>query len=227
MLLAIATAGTATPAPSPLHEIGRDEALGGVCGSLVVHANAAIAAELRARRWLEQGIARLRGVDLEGNPIARRNGLAELSGLSAQIHDEAGHGGDEIRRLSEVAGRTEGLTHRDELRPFADAMFDAFAEERRTAADLASLTSYLINLETRGEKLETVDMAHLAAADPLHKVAASEYPAGPLASPYETAGSPNRMARAAAADFAERLNHLAAGEARAAAHSGAAVEGCS
>ena len=223
LLLLLPALGPAAPAAeaSPLREIGQDRTPAGVCGPLVIHANAAIAAELHDRERLTQSIARLRSLDVEGNALARRNGL------SAQIHEGAERGVAELGRLGDAAERMAGTAHREDLRLFSAALSTAFGEQHRLADDLAAFTRFLDNLETRGEKPDVVDMAHLAAADPFQRLATDNATAKPLASPYQSAGSPNRMARAAATDFAGRLVAIAADESRAAAHSEGAVSGCS
>ena len=229
LLLLLPVLGPAVPAAeaSPLREIGQDRTPPGVCGPLVVHANAAIAAELHDREWLTQTIARLRSLDVEGNALARRNALADLTALSAQIHEGAEHGVAELSRLGDAAERMAGAAHREDLRLFSAALSTAFGEQHRLADDLAAFIRFLDNLETRGEKPDVVDMAHLAAADPFQRLATDNATARPLASPYQSAGSPNHMARAAATDFAARLVTIAADESRAAAHSEGAVSGCS
>ncbi len=228
LLVSLAVASPAPVQPSPLHEIGQDHALPGACGPLVVHANAAIAAQERERQWLDRTIARLRSLDVEGNALNRRGAISDLTRLADELHVNAERGDDELRRLGEAAGRMPEQAHRENLRLFSEALQSAFADERRTADDLAALTLYLEHFEIRGTDLDTPDMAHVAAADPLQRVPTNDPPAaGPLVSPYQTAGSPNRMARAAATDFSGRLLKISAAESRAALHGDDAVTGCS
>jgi hypothetical protein len=168
----------------------------------------------------------LRSIDVEGNAVAAHGALGDLSGLSAQIHDDAVRTDDELHRLGDAADRLPAA-HRAELRTFSDALYASSAEHRRIGTDLAALTVYLTNVEVRGENMTENDLAHQAAADPLHHLAGNDPPSGPLSSPYQSAGSPNRMARAAASDFASRLGAVSADETRAALHGDEAVSGCS
>jgi hypothetical protein len=216
-----------TPEPSPLHEIGQASAPAGVCGSLVVHANAAIAAELHNRQWLTDTVARLRSVDFEGSPEVRRIGLSELTRLSGALHDTAERGDDELHRLNE-AERSSGDVRPADVRAFADALAAAFAIERRAAVDLAAFVHFLDYTEMHEIKPGVDDPMHPDNPNPFKRPPSTgEVLAIPPTSPYQVAGSANQMARAAGSDFATRLAETRTDEARAAGRSDAAVTGCS
>jgi hypothetical protein len=212
---------------SPLHEIGQHGAAG-VCGPLVVHANAAIASELHNHQWLAQTIGRLRTLDVEGNAMTRRQELAQLSAFSGELHDTALRGDDELRRLGDAAERLAGSSHPGGVRAFSEPLADAFAEEQRTAADLAAFVSYLDYVDLHKVRQGPEDPPASAEPNPLVRLPTNaDLIAAEPSSPYEKAGSPNLMGRAAGVDFSARLTAVTGLEARAAERSGDAVSGCS
>ena len=229
MVLLLSVAGAPTPAESPaLHEIGRQASPGRVCGPLVVHANAAIAVELRNRLRLGQTIALLRTTDLETDDAARTNALSELNGLSAELHQNAERGDDELRRLGVAAERLPPEADAAGLRSFKQALAAAFAEERRTALDLAAFVHFLDYLKLHEIQPGVDDPNRPGDPGPFGRgPSTGELLAAGPSSPYQRAGSPNRMLRAAASDFSSRLLDIDGLEARAAGNSEQAVTGCS
>jgi hypothetical protein len=207
--------------PPSLHEIGRDRDVPGACGPLVVHANAAISAQTRAHAVLTRAIARLRTIDGEANALTRRTEVTDLTRLSAELNDAAGRGDDELHRMSDAAtriARPRGAA----VDGFTAPLATAFAIEHRAAVDLASFVNYLDYLDLH-ENLPSAEPGRLAP------VTFDPGPAGDLTapqSPYKALGTPDRMARSAASDFAARLTSVESAENRAGQHGDEAVGGC-
>src|SRR5579862_4936185 len=94
----IAAAPTATQAPAPiLREVGQQHAVAGVCGPLVVHANAAIEAAQQGDQFLSRTIVRLRSLDLETSLASRRSGLTDLNRLATALSESSLRGESELR----------------------------------------------------------------------------------------------------------------------------------
>jgi hypothetical protein len=210
-------------APAALREIGADRGAGSVCGTLVVHANGAIAAALHDDQVVDRAIERLRSIDFDGNGPARRNGLAELNRLALEVQEQSLHGDDELHRLNELAARLE-TSRRDDVRSFGNALGAAFARQRGMAADLAGLVAYFNYRDIRGDENPPDDVTR-GPSDLGGRSALPSVPA--VRSPYSTLGTPNQMAARAALDLTGRAAGIRADEARAAAHSEPAVTGCS
>jgi hypothetical protein len=210
-------------APAALREIGPDRAAGSVCGTLVVHANGAIAAALHDDQVVDRAIERLRSIDFDSNGPARRNGLAELGRLAVEVQEQSLRGDDELRRLNDLAARLE-TARRDDVRSFGNALGAAFARQRAMAADLAGLVAYFNYRDIRGDENPPDDVSR-GPSELLGRTAQSSLPA--VRSPYSTAGTPNQMAARAALDLTGRAAGIRADEARAADHSEPAVSGCS
>ncbi len=228
LIAAASPAPTATP--EPLKEIGHARAPAGVCGNLVVHANSAIAAALRDDGIVTRAIARLRSIDFD-NAFSRRDGLGELSHLASELGDQSARGDGEVKRLREQADRSSDATHQAEMRVFADGLSGALGRQRKIATDLGAFLRYLDYRDLR----EIPDLGNPHGLDPFNSTqgkptpppTAPPTPPPVTTSPYETAGAPNKMALAAAADFEGRTAAVHGDEAKAAEHSEAAVSGCS
>jgi len=227
LTFALTAAVEAAPSAVPvtLREIGRSRSPNGVCGNLVVHANSAIAAALHNDQVLARAIARLRSIDFENNALTRRNGLAELGRLAAELHDQSVHGDDELRRLDDLSGHSNETRH-EEVRAFSDALGGAFSRQRAVASDLSGFLNFLEYRELRDVEGGIGDPNH-GALDSLGRPASTLSGPPAVTSPYEASGSPNRMAQTAAGDFESRVAGVQLDETRAALHSEPAVTGCS
>jgi len=221
---------TASPAPTAtpavLKEIGRTGPAG-VCGALVVHANSAIAAALRDDALVARAIARLRSVDLENGSSARTNAMKELGSLGTVLREESGRGEAELKRLRDLSEKGKDERQKSEARVFADALGRALVQHQHVAADLNNFVAYLDYHDLRENPLNDASRRG-SSLDPF---GTNPYvrptPSAPPGTLYGAAGSPNKMAMAAAYDFEGRMPDVRAHEGRAADHSEAAVSGCS
>lgn len=210
------------PAPSsgPLKEIGRVR-VSAACGNIVVHANSAISSALRNDATIARTANRLRTMDLESSEMSMHRGLVELDRLAAQLHDDAIHGGGEVKRLRELADKATDPTRKAELRAFADSLGGALYRQKKAAADLSGFVAYLQYRDMRTPS-ETDAKMNGVAQDPLQRTP----PPQPFDVGLYRAETPNQMAIAAATDFEARLRDIAIDEGRAADHSEGAVSGC-
>jgi hypothetical protein len=234
MILTIAlwlTVAAATPAPSPaptqipLLPIGHAGPGRAICGDLVVHANSAIDSALQGDLLLAHAIARLRSAELEGDMATRRSASTELTRLAVGVSDEAAHGDDEIKRLRELAEK-DGTSSRD-LMTFDNALLGVFSRQRDMASDLGHLLAYVDYMATTRDLPVDTD-PNSGGNDFLRKGSAAVMQSAtpPPMTTYARVGSPNRMARAAAADLEARTRGIRNDESTAAIHSEAAVSGC-
>ena len=199
-----------------------------------MHANSAIDAALHGDVLVGRVIVRLRETDFEDNALSKRNGVGELNRLAAQLSDEALRGEAEIKRLREAAERKGGPGLGPELRLFSDALGGALARQHKIGMDLNGFLSYLYYREMREvARVETPPgqrRGYGAAGDPFGTGGLPNSfatPSPPPGTPYAIAGTPKRMAAAAAMDFGARSIEVQGDEAKAADHSEAAVSGCS
>jgi len=226
LTLAAAAETAPTASPALLRVIGHNRIPAGACGNLVVHANGAISAALHNDQVLARAIGRLRSIDFENNALSRRNGLAELTRLAGDLHDQSVRGDDELHRLNDLAERATGV-QRDEVTAFSTALSGAFAGQRAMASDLAGFINYLDYHEMR-DPPTLDDPTHSTTPEILNRATSTlASPTPPISSPYQSSGTPNRMAQTAAGDFETRVNAVRLDEDRAAVHSEPAVSGCS
>lgn len=217
-----------------LKQIGRTARSGAVCGNLVVHANSAIDAALRDDVLVGRVIVRLRETDFDDNALSKRSGVGELNRLAADLTDQALRGEAEIKRLREGAERKGGPGLSPELRAFADALGGALARQHKIGMDLNGFLTYLDYRDMRdiarpesspGQRRGT------PGSDPFGSTGAfgnpGAVPTPPPGTPYANAGTPKRMAAAAAMDFEARTAEVQNDEAKAEDHGEAAVSGCS
>ena len=206
-------------AAEPLKPIGEARTVAGACGNLLVHANAAIAAALRNDAVLERAAGRLHSADFEGNALVRRNALSEFERIAADVHADGAHGQEELKRLREQSEKSSSKDERGAADAFEGAMQSALDRQMRMAADLSALMGSIEAHELRSET---------AASDP-HDWSPNQAGTGPAPkaqTPGLYAGTPNEMAAEASVDFTSRMDDVAGDEAKAAAHSEAAVSGC-
>jgi len=228
VVTASSTVASPAPAPSPLQEIGHVRA--SMCGALLVHANAAIAAALHNDLTLARTIARMRSADVEGNPIARRATMAELDKLSADLRDTAVHGDAEIKRLREMAEKATAEPQKTDLKTFANSLGGALYRQKKMASDLNGLMAYMDFQQMRAEFPNNNSPSPLpGGSSQMAGYARTNLP-NPM-QPQDPSGlyehgSPNQMLLSAASDFQARMSDVQLDEAKAADHSEGAVSGC-
>jgi hypothetical protein len=218
---AVAALATAVPtgvAPPVLHLVGRGSNGGGVCGNVVVHANAAISAALRDDQTLDRTIDRLRVLDFEESTIAQRNGVAELHNLSGDLAETSSRGASEVQRLRGYALRIDEDRQRTELAVFADALESALDRQHWMGLQLDRFLAELAYREMRERALQPPDADAQSGATPLG------FDFGPGG--YDHREPANTVAHATAADFDRRLADVRRDESHAADLSEAAVGGC-
>jgi hypothetical protein len=229
LIAAASPSPTATPV---LKQIGRTAHSNAVCGALVVHANGAIDAALRNDVLIGRVIARLRDTDFDDSTLAKRGGLGELNRLAVDLSDSALRGEAEVKRLREAAERKGGPGLSLDLKSFADALGGALGRQRKIGVDLNGFLSFLDYRDMREiTRPETSPGPRRgggssSAVDPFG-VGVMQAPTPAPNTPYAIAGTPKRMAAAAAIDFEARDNDVLNDEAKAAGFSEAAVSGCS
>jgi hypothetical protein len=215
---ALAAASPVGSAPPALHVIVRGANAGGICGNVVVHANAAIAAALHDDQTLERSAGRLRDIDFDERSIAQRNGVAELHRLSGDIADTSARGTSEVQRLRVYAVRIDEDRQRTELTVFADSLQSALEQQQRMGLELDKFLAGLAYRELR-------DSAALPSeADP--DVIPTPRHLGPGADPGSAGTTASAEAQVTAADFENRLADVRRDESHAADLSEAAVGGC-
>ena len=230
--VAAITAAAPQPQPTPtvqLKEIGHVRATA-ACAELAVHANSAISSALRNDLLLTQTIGKLHSVDLDGDPISRRNGLQDLGNLAKDLRAQAVSGDREVKRLRELAAKSSDPEQKKELKNFADELGGALYRQKRIANDLNGLLAAFdyhemskldentiqVNMMTVGvPTLQTDRPDQKAAQGPLGRV--NNIPVPP---------SDNVLAARAANDFEVRMADITNDEGLAAEHTAGAVSGC-
>ncbi len=198
----------------------------------MVHANSAIDATLQGDVLVGRVIARLRKIDLENASPAKRDGLQELTRLAGDLSEDSLHGDSEIKRLRGLAEHLERPASNPDLRIFSDALTGALGRQHRIAIDLGNFLAFLDYREMRevppslGGGNPPPPLRSRGIDSPVFPYVAATPTAMPGNNPYARAGSPNRMASAAAADFENRSQQIRGDETTAANHSEAAVSGC-
>ena len=238
LVVAATTAQTSAPAPSAtppaahLREIGHVRTTA-ACANIVVHANSAISGALRNDMTLQSTIQRLRAVDLNSNTISRRNGMADLSKLAADMRAEAVRADGEVKRLRDLAAKSTDETRKAELKTFADALGGALYKQKKAAMDVQGFIEYLSYEDMRDTPelhqmnqvtLETGSVKGYGHRSIIEEFVESGHDLGFKGDHGNL--SYTEMAQAAARDFELRVPQIAADEAKAADHSAGAVSGC-
>lgn len=231
-LVAAVAAAAPQPTPKPtvtLKEIGHVRATA-ACAELAVHANSAISSALRNDLLLTETVGKLHSVDLDGNPITRRNNLQELGNLAKDLRAQAVSGDREVQRLRDIAAKSNDATQKQELKKFADELGGALYRQKKIANDLNGLLAAFdyhdmskldentiqVNMITVGvPTLQTDRPDEKAAQGPLGRV--NNIPKQP---------SDNVLAARAANDFELRMPDITNDEGMAAEHTAGAVSGC-
>jgi len=238
-LVLMAAVSGASPQPSPqppppaaattLKEIGHVRATAS-CAELAVHANSAISSALRNDLLLTQTIGKLHSVDLDGNPITRRNNLQDLGDLAKDLRAQAVAGDYEVQRLRAIAAKSRDPEQRQELKKFADELGGALYRQKKIANDLNGLLAAFdyhemdkLDEDQQKANLMTVGVASLARNTPVETAAQ-----GPLGRVNNIPQPPsdNLLAANAANDFELRLPDITNDEGLAAEHTTGAVSGC-
>ena len=220
VVVAVALSSSAVPGPTPgaLHLIGRGPNAVGICGNVVVHANAAIAAALQDDQTLERSIDHLRTTDFEDGSVGEHGGIAALRSLNSDLSDTSARGAAEVQRLRGYASREDEDRQRAELSVFADALGSAIDRQQKMAADLGHFLGFMAAREMRGDQ----DLPSV-----VNRPAAELGPRGdapPAVS--DRTRSPNTEARNTASDLDSRFADVRRDESHAADLSEAAVGGC-
>ncbi|MDQ6826589.1 MAG: hypothetical protein M3Z14_05235 [Candidatus Eremiobacteraeota bacterium] len=215
----------ATSAPAPLREIGRVRASAS-CASLAVHANSAISSVLHNDLLVGQTTSRLREVDLDGSPVARRNGLQELGRLALDLRAEAVAGVGEVKRLRQLAEKSRDSTQKKELKAFADSLGGALYRQKKIANDLNGFLAAMdyhdmANFTESQQDMNrsTLGQGDARLIDPVER--AKSIGRNPRAQ-----SSSNEQAKEAADDFARRVSDITNDEGLAAQHTEGAISGC-
>lgn len=127
-------------AGSPLRTIDHVATTQTICANVVVHANAAIDARLKADDALAAAVARLRSNAFDDD-LAQRGILAEIVRFASTITDFATRGSAETKRLAALAD--DGSPHGSPLHTLADALDRTFEHDRKSASLLANLPGTL------------------------------------------------------------------------------------
>ncbi len=230
--LAAITAAAPQPSPSPmpqLKEIGHVRATAS-CAELAVHANSAISSALRNDLLLSQTIGKLHGVNLDGDPISRRNGLQELGDLAKDLRAQAVSGDREVKRLRDIAAKSSDAEQKQELKKFADELGGALYRQKKIANDLNGLLAAfdyhdMSKLDETTQKANelTLGVPTLARNDP--EQTAAQGPLGRVNN-IPLPPSDNLLAAKAANDFEVRMADITNDEGQAAEHTTGAVSGC-
>lgn len=245
LLIAAITAAAAAPTPAPappptasaLHEIGHVRSTP-LCAEIVLHANSAISSTLRNDQTISQTILKLRGVDLDQNPIDRRNGLNALGDLAKDLHAVAMSGDREVKALRSIAERSTDPTQRAELKAFADELGGALYRQKKISLDLNGLLAALDyhEMSKLDEAHRNMNMAVIGteAGNNLGttpgknaQLAPDELP--PEAKPFPLRhgeGPDTRLAHFAAQDFFNRIQDINVDEGAAAEHTAGVASGC-
>ena len=223
-LVAIVWPTGAGAAGNPLHAIDHVSITQSICVNVVVHANAAIDARVKADLTLAAAILRLRSNDFDDN-LTQRGALGDVVGYASTIADFAARGNEETKRLAALAD--DGSPRASDLRTFAEALARTFEYDRNSAMLLAGLPGTLQIRELR-EKPGGIG----SRPDPIQR---GEFSRGPSRSnetdtlhlPASTRSTtPGAYARATAMEIESGAKAVSNDESRAAAVVEAAVTGC-
>ena len=232
--LFVAALAAAVPQPTPtptvtLKEIGHVRATA-ACAELAVHANSAISSALRNDLLLTQTVGKLHDVNLDGDPITRRNGLQELGDLAKTLRAQAVSGDRDVKRLRDIASKSSDPEQKAELKKFADELGGALYRQKTIANDLNGLLAAFdyhdmskLDEPTQKANEMTLGVPTLARNDPSQT--AAQGPIGRLNN-IPLPPSDNVLAAHAANDFELRMGDITNDEGLAAEHTAGAVSGC-
>ena len=218
-VLATAAAPTPSPAPSsasqPLTEIGHVTS-SAICTSIVVRANSAIGAALRNDQTVSLAVDTLRHVNLDtSNVIERQKGMNAIERLAEELRQSSGDADAQIKKLRDLAAKSDDPVRKEELKEFADALGGALQRQRRIGADLQRM---LVIMDGRQARLE-------AQRDVMYSNPGVIAPGAAWNDTFSTQHF-NAIALAAAQEVENRTLSIAADESKAADHVVGAVSGC-
>jgi hypothetical protein len=215
-----APAAALAPPPAALHLVVRSADSSSICGNVVVHANAAIAAALRDDQTVEHSLDRLRSIDFDEPTFIQHTGVAELRRLSGDIAETSAKGAGEIQRLRGYAARIDEDRRRTELTVFADALEGALDRQGRIGQDLDRFLTDVAHREWRDGGLGT------PLPNPDDTPPPGVHISSRIGGGSDRWDSANAEARATASEIDEHLGDVRRDESHAADLSDAAVGGC-
>ncbi len=208
------------------------------CADIITHANGAIGAALSNDAILSRTISVLQHVDLDdGNAIHRRNALANIGDFAKVLMQQARSGNDEVKRLRTLAAQSKDPAEAKDLKNFADELGGALWRQQTIARDINGYLAYedFKEMTTWSDSDKQMNEANFGVPDPSAQIPTVVAPANPnyrAYSPPPLIGhDPNeatatQYARAAAADFGQRVLDIVRDEANAATHIEGAIGGC-
>jgi hypothetical protein len=217
--LTVAPATAFAPPAGALHLVGRGPDTAGVCGNVVVHANAAIAAALRDDQTVEHSLDRLRTVDFDESSLPEHNGVSDLRRLSGELAETSARGTSEVQRLRGYATRSDEGRRRAELTVFADALASALDRQSQIGAELDRFVTDVAERDLR-------EGAVVSSPAPNPAVVPSQQPRYGRATGSAGWESVNAEARATVTEIGDYVSDVRRDESHAAELSDAAVGGC-
>lgn len=245
VLVAAVTVAT-TPAPQPtatpaLKTIASVRA-SARCADIITHANSAIDKTLNNDMVITQTITALRVTDLdETNDIKRRNNLNALGNMAKQLMQQARSGDDEVKRLRDLAKKTQDAQEAKALKDFADELGGALWRQQTIARDMNGFLAYVDfhDMAQWSEADQNMNRSVFGVADPLAENptdfggtkqqpghAYVYQPRPPALGHNPSDPTPGQQAQWAADDFQHRLPDIVLDENHAATHVDMALNGC-
>lgn len=246
VLAVTAAAAAATPAPQPaatpaLKTIASVRA-SARCADIITHANSAIDKTLNNDMVITQTITALRVTDLdETNDIKRRNNLNALGNMAKQLMQQARSGDDEVKRLRDLAKKTQDAQEAKALKDFADELGGALWRQQTIARDMNGFLAYVDfhDMAQFSEADQNMNRSVFGVADPLAQTPTSIpqmknapgqvyawQPRPPALGHNPNDPTPGQQAQWAADDFQHRLPDIVLDENHAATHVDMALNGC-
>lgn len=240
LLIAAASAAVAVPSPAPvpppaasaLHEIGHVRS-SPLCAEIVLHANSAISSTLRNDQTISQTVGKLRDVDLDDNPLTRRNGLGALGDLAKDLHAASMAGDREVKTLRSIAEKSTDPTQRAELKAFADELGGALYRQKKISMDLNGLLAAFDyhDMAKLDDSRRKMNVATVGTASGEYQVGngsvRAQLPSESNLYPLRAGNdSDTTLAHFAAQDFLNRTLDINADESAAAEHATGVASGC-
>ena len=213
VVMTTAVFSSAASSASPLHTLDRTPGPTQVCGNVVVHANAAIAATLHDDDAIAHSLVALRTADFDVPGAPRKQALSDLDTFAADVRQNVERGKSETLRLRDFAEHPAGEDRKADLEALSiglDAALDSQRDVART-------------LDTFVHRISYRTLASTPDAEPPSNRVAPAFQSIPNPT---TDGSDTYLARDAANRLAPKITEIDADEARAATHSESAIGGC-
>ncbi len=246
LILAAALTGAASPAPQPsptpvLKTIASVRA-SARCAAIITHANTAIDKALNNDMVITQTITQLRMTNLDDtNDIQRRNNLNALGNLAKTLMLQSRSGDDEVKRLREIAKKTQDQQESKALKDFADELGGALWHQQTIARDMNGFLAYVDfrDMTQWSEADQNLNSAVFGVPDPLAetptdmqgtKIAPGQMyqwrPRPPELGHDPSDPTPGQQAKWAADDFQKRIPDILLDENHAATQVDTALTGC-